>query len=166
MIFLAVGTQLPFDRLTRALDSWCSQTGRGGEVFGQIGKVGPESYTPEHFEWQAQIAPDQFNEKMQQADVIVSHAGMGTIITALYLGKPLVIMARRAHLNEHRNDHQYATLKRFGERVGVFAVEDELELSETLEWLLAEGVKAREERVSRYADESLTNALHRFIHKR
>ncbi|WP_299356624.1 glycosyltransferase [uncultured Shimia sp.] len=165
MIFLAVGTQLPFDRLARALDGWCAQTGRGREVFGQIGKMGPESFRPTHFEWQAQIAPDQFNTKMQQADVIVSHAGMGTIITALNLGKPLVIMARRAHLNEHRNDHQHGTVKRFREREGVFAVENEKELSDTLVKLLADGVEMQEERISRFADESLTNALHELIHK-
>lgn len=164
MIFLAVGTQLPFDRLTKALDSWCANTGRGSEVFGQIGKVGPESFKPAHFEWQAQIGPDAFEAKVREADVIVSHAGMGTIITALYLKKPLVIMARRAHLNEHRNDHQFATLKRFRDRPGVFVIEHEDDLSGTLRHLFHEDVQMDDASVSQFADDKLIRKLRNFIY--
>ena len=46
---------------------------------------------------------------------IVAHAGMGTILTALEIGKPLLVMPRRAALGEHRNDHQLATARRFAD---------------------------------------------------
>ncbi len=52
---------------------------------------------------------------MQAATAIVAHAGMGTILTALEMGKPLLVMPRRAALGEHRNDHQLATASRFAE---------------------------------------------------
>lgn len=164
MIFFAVGTQLPFDRLSTALDAWCEKTGRGHEVFGQVGKLGPENVTPQHFEWQPRIDPDEYTARMEAADVIVSHAGMGTIITALNLGKPIVIMARRAHLGEQRNDHQFATLKRFRDRPGVFAVEDDAEMVAVLDRLLAEGAGIAEAQVSPFAEERLTSRLREFIH--
>ena len=164
MIFLAVGTQLPFDRLTEALDQWCAGTGRGSEVFGQVGHLTEENVTPAHFEWQERIGPQDYTARMEAADVIVSHAGMGTIITALTLGKPIIIMARRAHLGEQRNDHQYATLKRFKERAGVFAVESAEEMAEVLDRLLQEGGPVSEAQASAFAEERLTNALRDFIH--
>lgn len=165
MIFLAVGTQLPFDRLTGALDQWCADTGRGAEVFGQVGHLGAEHVTPAHFEWQERIGPEDYTARMEAADVIVSHAGMGTIITALTLGKPIIIMARRAHLGEQRNDHQYATLKRFKDRAGVFAVEDAAEMAQVLDQLLSTGGQVTENRASAFADPRLTDALRDFIHK-
>ena len=46
MIFLAVGTQFPFDRLVKALDD-CLDTGIiDEEIFGQIGET---SYKPRNF---------------------------------------------------------------------------------------------------------------------
>ena len=71
-IFLAVGTQLPFDRLTKALDGWCGATGRGSEVFGQVGHLDETHVTPVHFEWQARIGPEDYTQRMQNADVIVA----------------------------------------------------------------------------------------------
>ncbi len=44
MIFATVGTQLPFDRLIRALDGWAASNG-GVEVFAQIGRG---EYEPSH----------------------------------------------------------------------------------------------------------------------
>lgn len=165
MIFLAVGTQLPFDRLTAGLDQWCAETGRGAEVFGQVGHVTADHVMPAHFEWQERIGPEDYTARMEAADVIVSHAGMGTIITALTLGKPIIIMARRAHLGEQRNDHQYATLKRFKDRPGVFAVEDPAELSQVLDQLLNASEQIAGARASAFADVQLTDALRDFIHR-
>lgn len=165
MIFLAVGTQLPFDRLTRAVDDWCEKSGRGEEVFGQIGTVLEANYRPKHFSWESKIPPADFDARMKGADIIVGHAGMGTIISALYLAKPVVIMARRAALNEQRNDHQVATIKHFQGRPGIFAVQDDTELSDVLNDLSNDARSGGVERVSRFADEHLIGALRDFIHE-
>ena len=108
MIFATVGTQLPFDRLVRALDQWAALN-PDEEVFAQIGQAG---YIPEHMEWARTIPAAMFGAKLQQCDAVVSHAGMGTIISAAELGKTVVVMPRRAALGEHRNDHQLATVER------------------------------------------------------
>lgn len=120
MIFVTVGTQLPFDRMIRAVDEWAAESGRR-DVFAQIGDGG---YTPAAIEWVRFLTPDETACRLQEADLIVAHAGMGTIISALQMKKPIVVFPRRAELGEHRNDHQLATAKRFGERGLVWVVEN------------------------------------------
>jgi len=124
MIFVTVGTQLPFDRLVHAVDAWCSAAERE-EVFGQIARPGPNGYVPRHFEWQPFLDPEDFRERFSQATIVIAHAGMGSIISALSMGKPIVIMPRMASLGEHRNDHQAGTARRFATRAGIFVAHDE-----------------------------------------
>jgi UDP-N-acetylglucosamine transferase subunit ALG13 len=108
MIFVTVGEQLPFDRLINAVDEWASVSGE--EVFAQIGKT---LLTPKTIKYKKHMDPFQFNQAFLAADIIIAHAGMGTIITAIELGKPLLVVPRLACFGEHRNDHQLATAKRF-----------------------------------------------------
>ena len=168
MIFLTVGTQLPFDRLAHALDNWCARATHKIPVFGQVGHLGPDSYRPQHFEWAEKISPDAFSEHVKEARVVVGHAGMGSIITAMSFRKPTVIMAHRAHLGEHRNDHQNATLARFQSRSGIFAAEDGPSLAERLNHLLTVQDTTRIEAgngVAPYAEERLIERLSAFIHQ-
>jgi len=165
MIFVAVGTQLPFDRLIRAMDAWCEKTGRGQEVFGQIGHIGSKNYTPQHFEWAEMIEADMFRDKIMAADVVVGHAGMGSIITAMSHAKPIVILARRAHLGEHRNDHQFATMKRLGMRPGIFPAMTEADLPELIDHLLGGDYREGSARISGFAQDRLIGAVRDFIHQ-
>lgn len=163
MIFLVLGTQLPFDRLVRAMDDWCA-AGEGREVFGQLAEMGPDNYRPERFEWVEKLPPEAFKARFEAAEIVVAHAGMGAIITALTLGKPLVIMPRRADLKEHRNDHQLATAARFDGRGGVHAVDDPADLHAALDRLRAgSGAAAGAERASDFAEAGFTDALRGFI---
>jgi UDP-N-acetylglucosamine transferase subunit ALG13 len=115
MIFVTVGTQLPFYRLIRAVDLWAAEN-PGIEVFAQIG---PSDFRPGHIESVDFVKPDLADRYFRKADLIVSHAGMGSIITALKYHKPLLMLPRNAALGEHRNDHQMATAKWLGTRNGI-----------------------------------------------
>ena len=66
---------------------------------------------------------------------MISHAGMGSIITALELGKRIIVMPRRANLGEHRNDHQLATAKRLSEQGRIMVAFTEQELVDKLDQL-------------------------------
>lgn len=128
MIFVTVGAQMAFDRMIRAVDEWAGAHGRT-DVFAQIG---PAEYTPRHIAHTEFLEPPQFAERAKSASVIVAHAGMGSIITALTMGKPILVMPRRGDLRETRNDHQVATAKRLGELGKVAVAMDERELVERL----------------------------------
>ena len=91
MIFATVGTQLPFDRLLHAVDTWA---GAHAEVK-VIAQIGETEQVFAHMTCRESIAQDEFREMFEQAEVIVGHAGMGTILTASELGKPVKKVYRK-----------------------------------------------------------------------
>lgn len=161
MIFLTLGTHEPFDRLVKAVDDWCAERGRGGDVFGQI--TDRAGYRPAHFKWVARIDPAEYRRRCTEAPFIIAHAGMGSIITALTFGKPIAILPRRSHLGEMRNDHQYATAQHFRERPGIYAAMTETELPGLLDELAAGAGAPAGNAASAYADDELIGTLRDFI---
>ncbi|MES3083443.1 glycosyltransferase [Sphingomonas faeni] len=129
MILVSVGTQLPFDRLIRAVDGWAVDHGRSDV----IAQVGPTRYRPVALKSFAHVAYDVFRDLQQECRVMVCHAGMGSIITAMEFGKPIIVMPRNHKLGEHRNGHQFATLRQFGDRPGIYPADTEVELRALLE---------------------------------
>lgn len=117
MIFVTVGAQMPFDRLVRRVDEWAGERGRT-DVFAQIG---PSEYAARHLETTRFLAPPAFRAHVERASALVAHAGMGTILTALQLGKPLLVLPRLVELRETRNDHQVATARHFADSGRVLA---------------------------------------------
>lgn len=162
MIFYTLGTQLAFDRMTRAVDEWCGARGRG-DVYGQISNPGPDGYRPQHFDWTDRIAPAAFQERFAAADFIIAHAGMGSIITAQDRNKLIVVMPRRAHLGEQRNDHQYETVRHLRGRPGLLAAMDEDELPEVLDEAAALAPEWAARPPSPFAEPRLIDAIRREI---
>lgn len=120
MIFCSVGTQLPFSRLVDYIIKWVS------ELESDVDKVIIQSGEKRYFDINQNlqfldfIKPADFTNFFESADVIISHAGMGNIIRALELAKPIVIVPRLSSHNEHRNDHQVDTAARFSSFDSVF----------------------------------------------
>lgn len=163
MIFLTIGTHEPFDRLIRAVDEWCALNGKGAQVFGQIADPRPEGWRPRHFEWVARLSPQEYEQRCRSARLLVSHAGMGSILTALSYAKPIVIMPRRGHLRETRNDHQFTTVRMLGSRPGIHVADDETHLGPVLDRVLAENGDVRASPIAPLADSGFTDALRAFI---
>ncbi|MHA6262885.1 glycosyltransferase [Arenibacterium sp. CAU 1754] len=163
MIFLTVGTHEPFDRLVQAVDDWCAATPGHPEVFGQITARADQNRLPRHFEYVERLTPVEFGARFARASLIVSHAGMGTIISALQAGKPIVVMPRRGHLGETRNDHQFATANKLAGRPGIHVAQDETRLVETIDAALSQISDANAPQISEFADAGFTSALREFI---
>lgn len=156
MIFITVGTDMPFDRMVKVIDQWAGENGRT-DVFAQIGEGGWE---PEHIRFSHFLQPPEFVEHFKSASIIISHAGMGTILSALHYGKPILVMPKKASLGEHRNEHQTATAKRMLELGNVNVAFDETELRERLDRLdelLAPG------KIGDHASDTLVSGLRNFI---
>jgi UDP-N-acetylglucosamine transferase subunit ALG13 len=124
-----VGTQLPFDRLTLAADEWA---GRNPEIQ-VVMQIGAKSTPPKHALYRVAYSEEEWEQLFVKSNLIVSHAGMGTIIRCLEFNKPLIIMPRQAALGEHRNDHQVATAKRFSKFSTISLANDSSELFFALE---------------------------------
>jgi UDP-N-acetylglucosamine transferase subunit ALG13 len=162
VIFLTLGTQAPFDRLVKAVDLWCEAHPQA-EVFGQITDPGANGYRPKHFEWVAWLTPAEYGVRFRQASLIVAHAGMGSIITALTDGKPIAILPRRAYLGEQRNEHQLATAKRFAGKPGVYVAETEADLPAALDRARTGAGQRSGGRIGAFAEPQLTAALRAFV---
>jgi len=156
MIFATVGTQLPFDRLVSSVDEW-AQVNEIPACFAQTGRG---ARTPRHMDHAATLTPSQFATHIAKCTAIVSHAGMGTILTALKYQKPIIIMPRLAAMGEHRNDHQLATARHVGDRRGIYVASDEVDLIEKLDRVRA---LAPADSVSDAASAQLLKALRDFI---
>jgi len=152
-IFVTVGTELPFDRLVVAVDEWAARNGCADEVYAQIGE---SDVVPRHIGWVRFIEKPEFDRIFDQAEVIVSHAGMGTILSALDRQRRLLVMPRRASLGEHRNDHQLATTNRLVALDQVQVATDTDDLVRHLDDLatVSSGMQ-----IGHYAEESLIAAI-------
>lgn len=141
MIFLTVGNwQNGFDRLVEAFDRLKAEGAVSDSIVAQIGDG---SFKPENLEAVNYCTLSQFSNYMNQARIIVSHAGIGTIFQAVELGKPLIAVPRKATLGECDDDHQLSTAKQL-EQEGKILVAYEIselksKLNEALHFVPSKG---------------------------
>ncbi|MDO6454349.1 glycosyltransferase [Neptunomonas phycophila] len=128
MIFVSVGTQLPFPRMMKIINEWAGN--QTEVVVAQTAEVYSEYLNLESYSF---LDAMDFTKYYEAADVIVSHAGMGNIINALQANKPIIIFPRDAALKEHRNDHQKSTARKFANKDGIYVVETRSEFVTAIE---------------------------------
>lgn len=104
MIFVTVGSRkYPFDRLFRKLDELYEDGTLTEPMFAQIGT---STYRPKLYIYKNFISPEEFDEKINEADIVVSHGASGSIMKALNAGKKVIAVTRLEKYGEHINDHQ------------------------------------------------------------
>jgi len=79
------------------------------------------------------LDPGRYRHYFSNARVIVSHAGIGSILAAQELSKPIILFPRMAKLGEHRNDHQQDTVKNVINLPGIYVADTSQALSRILE---------------------------------
>jgi len=122
MILVTCGSShLPFDRLIGAAGELLG----GGPVVIQHGPSTVRIAGARNVDF---LRMDRLTELVRDARVVVTHAGVGSILLALTNGKRPVVVPRRAALGEAVDDHQVECARRF-ERAGlVRLVENPAEL--------------------------------------
>lgn len=96
MIFVTVGTT-DFDALVEEMDRIAPSLGE--EVVAQIGRG---RYKPANLRW-FRTAPS-LEPYYRQADLVVSHGGLGTVIEVASMGKPLVALSNPDRYDRHQDD--------------------------------------------------------------
>lgn len=155
MIFVTVGSQMPFDRLIMTVDKWAMQNKRK-DIFAQIGK---KAVKPMHIQCVETLSPSDFESCIKRADFIVAHAGMGSIITALMNNKPIIVFPRLARLHETRNDHQVASAEYFSEKGYIRMARTEEDLISKL----SSEIPTQMRSISKEASRSLLYEIKKFI---
>jgi UDP-N-acetylglucosamine transferase subunit ALG13 len=132
VIFVTTGSLFPFDRMIRAVDALAPSM-PDQRFFAQIGE---SDFRPQNIAFAKLLTRRDFSAKASEADVIVAHAGMGSVLTALELCKPIILVPRRLELGEHNTDHQMATARWLSDRPGVHVCFDEAEIGPVIRSLL------------------------------
>ncbi len=155
MILLTVGTQLPFDRLVKLVDEWAGKH-PGVEIVAQIASGG---YFPRHMEYVDYLDEKRYAEVFAKTEVVLAHAGMGTVISSLIASKPVIVYPRKASLGEHRNEHQLASCQKLSYLKGCYIAYGPEELYRILDELSSlEGGS-----ISPYANDDLLENIDNFI---
>ena len=150
MKFATIGTQAPFDRFVKILDELCKNIDE--EIVCQTIQT---NYQAQNIKTVDFLPPDEFDQYFKRARLIIAHAGMGTIISALRQKKPIIIVPRLASLKEHRNDHQMATAMRMHELGYVYVAYDKTQLEELINQKDLKPLKD----IGDFASTSLINSL-------
>ena len=159
MIFVTVGTQLPFERLVRAIDEWAGNN-KDKTVFIQLGQT---SFRPRHCEFSAYTDPAHWERLFQESELIVSHSGMGTILKSIEYDKPLILIPRLASMGEHRNDHQVATVSKLDNYLNIKVVKEIADLPHALDNPPISGHSPRQKRSDNL--DRLIGEIKRFINE-
>ncbi len=102
MILVTVGTHsAPFDRLIRRMDRIAELTDE--EVLMQVGTAGFRPSNAAYFRF---LSEEDYEKAFRRSRVVVSHAGVGTILRCALSEKPLVCSPRLRRYAEHWDDHQ------------------------------------------------------------
>jgi UDP-N-acetylglucosamine transferase subunit ALG13 len=129
VIFVTVGSMFPFDRMISMMDDWALQNPRQ-QVLAQIGGG---KYEPKYMRWNRILAPNAYKQTVQSSQLIVAHAGTGSVFTACTFCKPIVLVPRRAAEKEHTTDHQLDTARWLENKPGIFVAWSEDDLGQALE---------------------------------
>lgn len=154
MIFVTVGTQAPFDRLIKIVDEIALDL--GDEIVAQTFNG---SYHPKNIKTIDFVTPVEFDGYIDRARLIITHAGMGTIISATVKDKPIIVFPRKLSLGEHTTDHQMATAKKMKELSLVHVAFEEDELKN----MLLNGDLQCIKHLGNTASASLINSLKEYI---
>ena len=79
-----------------------------------------------------EVPQDEFAKLVDKADVIITHGGVGSIITAITKGKKVIAVPRLHEYHEHVNDHQKQIVELFGQKGYIIGISGVNELEEAI----------------------------------
>lgn len=113
MILVTLGTQ---DKsFTRLLDSIQEQINNGNIKDKVIVQAGFTKYDSKDMEIFDLIDRDKFSNLIKKCDLLITHGGVGSILTGLKNNKKVIVCPRLSKYKEHMNDHQVQIVDRFYE---------------------------------------------------
>ncbi len=125
MILVLLGTQNnSFERLLRKIDELIQKKVINQEVIVQAGYT---KYKSENMKILDFISENELEKLEKQADFIITHGGVGSILQSILKHKKVIAVPRVHFYKEHVNDHQKEIVELFQQKgyiIGVQEVED------------------------------------------
>ena len=127
MIFVTIGTQTSnFNRLLWEIDHLA--------VKEKIIVQSPINYNFQNkkIEQNKLLTQAQYDKTLKEARLVITHAGVGSILSALKLHKKIIACPRLSKYGEHINDHQLEIAKYFADKHYILPFYEEDNLSELI----------------------------------
>lgn len=160
MIFVTSGTQLPFDRFIKTVDEIAALYPFEKFLVQAIDRKHPIKST--NITLANSLSPGEFTDAVNNAELVISHAGIGSIVSAAQSQKPLIVFPRFGKLKEHRNNHQVATCKALGQQFELNVATNAAELKGLMEKYF-EGYLPLLPQIPAIASEQMLDSLRTFI---
>lgn len=159
MILITVGSQkFQFNRLLKEIDRLIDNKVIKEEVFAQIGV---SDYIPRNYKYVDFLSQKEFNEKMDKADIIITHAGTGAIVNAVKKEKKVIGVPRLAKYEEHVDDHQIQLINEFTSLGFIEPAYETKDIAEALK-----SVKKRKYNKYKSNTTEITNSINNFINNK
>ena len=130
MIFVTLGTQ--DKEFTRLLDAIEKEIKKGNIKQKVIVQAGYTKYTSDNMEILKLIPMEEFDKYIKECDLLITHSGVGSIMTGLKNNKKIIAAARLKKYNEHTNDHQIQIGKEFEKQGYIMYLDDFDDLGKVL----------------------------------
>lgn len=125
MILVLLGTQNnSFHRLLEEIEKNIKDGTIREEVIVQAGYTKFQSHRMRIIDLMSKEQLDKFQD---EADLIITHGGVGSIISSIEKGKKVIAVPRMHEYGEHVNNHQKEIVKDFNDKgyiIGIEKVED------------------------------------------
>ena len=130
MIFVTLGTNdESFTRLLKAIDKAIDNGTIKEKVIVQAGCT---KYESNNMEIMDLVPREKFDELISKCDLLITHGGVGSILTGINNNKKVIAVPRLAKLKEHGNDHQLQIVENFGKLGYIIPVMDMDELESAI----------------------------------
>lgn len=131
MILVTLGTQdKSFVRLLTAIQKQIDLGNIKERVVVQAGCTKFNSHDMEIFDL---IPMEDFDKLISECDLLITHGGVGSIISGLNKNKKVIAAARLAKYKEHVNDHQLQIIENFSRKGYILKLEDFDKLNEVID---------------------------------
>ena len=125
MILVLVGTQNnSFHRLLEEIEKNIKDEIIKDEIIVQAGYTKFQSHRMRIIDL---MSKEQLEKFQDEADLIITHGGVGSIISSVEKGKKVIAVPRMHEYGEHVNNHQKEIVKDFNDKgyiIGIEKVED------------------------------------------
>ena len=130
MIFVTLGTQdKPFNRL---LESVQKEIDKGNIKTRVVVQAVCTKFKSDDMEIFDLIPMDDFEKLMNECDLLITHGGVGSIISGLNKDKKVIAAARLYEYGEHVNNHQQQIIENFSKSGYIIALDDFEKLDEAI----------------------------------
>ena len=130
MILVLLGTQNnSFHRLLEEIEKNIEDGTIKEEVIVQSGYTKFQSHRMRIIDLMSKEQLEQFQD---EASLIITHGGVGSIISSIEKGKKVIAVPRKHEYGEHVNDHQIQIVKDFNDKGYIIGIENVEDLKEAI----------------------------------